>query len=167
MQAMDARARIIRAAGEGERRAFLGGGLMTWKLTAEDTGGAFFLLEDTMTRGKTTPLHLHPEADETVYVIDGTIMVKTDGEDALVEAGGITYTPRGVPHAFIVVSESATLLTWQTPGIGQPFYRDASEPTTSDNPALVDITRIQTSAQQNPHSITILGPPPFEPLEVS
>ena len=51
---------IVRNAGEGDKQLFSGGGLHIWKLLAEDTGGAFFLFEDTMVRDKTTPLHLHP-----------------------------------------------------------------------------------------------------------
>ena len=43
---MNTRAPIIRAAGEGDKQSFLGGGLHTWKLLAEDTDGAFFLFED-------------------------------------------------------------------------------------------------------------------------
>jgi len=57
---------IIRAAGQGDKRALLGGGVQTWKLLAEDTDGAFFLFEDAMSRDKTTPLHRHPDSDETI-----------------------------------------------------------------------------------------------------
>ena len=119
---------IIRGAGEGDKRSFLGGGLHTWKLTTEDTGGAFFMFEDDLAHAKTTPLHRHPEADETVYVLDGEIVVNVDGQESRVGVGGMMFTPKGVPHAFFVVSESARLLTMQTPGIGQAFYRDASDP---------------------------------------
>jgi len=44
-------------------------------------------------------------------------------------------TPRGVPHAFVVVSATARLLCLHTPGCCQAFYWDASEPITMDNPA--------------------------------
>ena len=64
---------IVRNAGEGDKQLFSGGGLHIWKLLAEDTGGAFFLFEDTMVKDKMTPLHLHPEAHEITYVIDGKI----------------------------------------------------------------------------------------------
>ena len=157
---------IIRVAGEGDKRSFLGGGLHTWKLMAEDTDGAFFLFEDLLSNGKTTPLHLHPEADETVYVLEGEIVVNIDGTESRVGAGGITFTPKGVPHAFIVVSEKARLLSMQTPGIGQAFYRGASEPARSDQSDQVDIARIQASAHQNPRGIQLLGPPPFEAISV-
>ena len=99
---MNARVPIIRASGEGDKQSFLGGGLHTWKLTTEDTDGAFFLFEDVMAQGKTTPLHRHPEADETVYVLEGEIVVNVDGNESRVGAGGMTFTPKGVPHAFRV-----------------------------------------------------------------
>ena len=157
---------IIRSAGEGEKRSFLGGGLHTWKLTTEDTGGAFFMFEDVMAQAKTTPLHRHPEADETVYVLEGEIVVNVDGKESRVGAGGMTFTPKGIPHAFIVVSDTARLLTMQTPGIGQGFYRGASEPATDDNSDMVDIAGLQASARANPRGVELLGPPPFENLKV-
>ena len=118
--------------GEGDKRSFFGGGVHTWKLLAEDTDGAFFLFEDTMAQGKTTPLHLHPDADETVYVLEGEILVTVDGKRERVGAGGMTFTPRGTPHAFLVLSDTARLLTLQTPGFGQAFYRGASEALADD-----------------------------------
>lgn len=152
---------IIRAAGEGDKQAFAGGGVHTWKLQADDTDGAFFVFEDVMTEGKPTPLHQHPEADETVYVLEGEILVQIAGTEARVGEGGMTYTPRGTPHAFLVVSKTARVLTIQSPGVGQAFYRDASEPTSDDVSATFDIARLQASAKANPRGIEILGPPPF------
>jgi hypothetical protein len=57
---------IIRDAADGERRWFYGGGVHTWKATSEETNGAFLLFEDSMDRGKATPLHTHPDSDETM-----------------------------------------------------------------------------------------------------
>jgi quercetin dioxygenase-like cupin family protein len=163
---MNARVPILRAAGERDQRSFLGGGHHTWKLMTEDTGGDFFLFEDVMAQGKCTPLHCHPEADETVYILEGEILVNVDGQESRVTAGGMTFTPKGVPHAFIVVSETARTLALQTPGIGQAFYRDASEATDDDTSDTVDIARLHASAQANPRGVQMLGPPPFETLRV-
>jgi quercetin dioxygenase-like cupin family protein len=157
---------VIRAAGEGDKQVFFGGGLHTWKLLAEDTGGGFFLMEDTMANGKTTPLHRHPEADEMVYVLDGEILINIDGQESRVAAGGMTFTPKGTPHAFVVLSDTARMLTLQTPGTGQAFYRGASEPATDDNCDTVDIARLQASARENPRWVELLGPPPFESIKV-
>jgi quercetin dioxygenase-like cupin family protein len=158
---------IIRAAGEGDKRTFFGGGLHVWKLLGDDTDGTLFLFEDTLAKGKTTPLHLHPEADELVYVLDGEILVQVDGQQTRVGAGGMTFTPKGVPHAFVVVSESARMLSLQTPATGQSFYRDASEPAVDDTADVVDIARVQASAGENPRGVKLLGPPPFEPATPS
>ena len=90
----------IRTADEGERRWFFGGGVHTWKATADETGGAFLLFEDVMDKGKMTPLHSHPESDETMYVLEGEILMHIEGREDRIAAGGLAVAPRGVPHAF-------------------------------------------------------------------
>jgi quercetin dioxygenase-like cupin family protein len=158
---------IIRAEGEGDKQAFRGGGIHTWKLLSEDTDGAFFLFEDVMTKGKCTPLHQHPEAAEMVYVLEGEILVNVDGVETRVGAGGMTYTPKGVPHAFLVVSDVARTLSMQTPAVGQDFYRGASEPAVDGAADIVDIERVQASAKDNPRGVQLMGPPPFERVTTS
>ncbi|MDX6231038.1 MAG: hypothetical protein QOI76_4428 [Frankiales bacterium] len=153
---------VIRSEDEGEKRWFYGGGVHTWKATAEETGGAFLLFEDRMEQGKRTPLHTHPDSDETMYVLEGEILMHMDGQDHRVAAGGIAVAPRGVPHAFLVLSDVARLLCLHTPGCCQAFYWDASEPISADRSAAgpVDFARVQASARRN-GGIEILGPPPF------
>ena len=153
---------IVRNAGEGDKQSFFGGGLHTWKLLAEDTDGTFFLFEDTMVKDKTTPLHLHPEAHEVTYVIDGEIEVQADGHRSRVRSGGMSFVPKGVAHAFIVVSAEARLITIQSPGaVGQAFYRGASTPAVDDTADNLDLERLRASAAANPRGIKLLGPPPF------
>lgn len=156
---------IVRNAGEGDRQTFSGGGIHLWKLLAEETGDAFFLFEDTMVKDKTTPLHLHPEAHEMTYVIDGEIEIEAAGNRSRVRSGGMSFVPKGVPHAFIVVSAEARLITLQSPGgVGQAFYRGASDPAVDDTADFLDLARLQASATANPRGITVLGPPPFAPI---
>src|SRR5438093_10819878 len=85
---------IVRADGEGEHLRFLGGGLLTIKASAQETGGAFFLFEDFMPQGKTTPLHTHAREDETLYVLEGEILVHVDGAEHRLATGGIAVAPR-------------------------------------------------------------------------
>jgi len=153
---------IIRHDGEGEQMWFAGGGTFTWKATAAETGGAFLLLEDRMERGKATPFHLHPNEDESIYVLEGELLVDIEGEQHPVRQGSFFVAPRGVPHAFMVTSESARVLALQTPGTGEAFYREAGEPIHSAEDASrpADWARLRDVAEQS-ESIELLGPPPF------
>jgi quercetin dioxygenase-like cupin family protein len=110
---------IIRGEGEGERLWFAGGGVHIWKATAEETDGAFLLVEDRMTQGKTTPLHTHPNLDETLIVLEGEILVYAEGREHRVGPRGVAVAPRGDAHAFMVTSERALILFLQTPGSGE------------------------------------------------
>ena len=72
--------------------------------------------------------------------------------------------PPDVPHAFLVTSETARMLALQTPGSGEAFYRDATEPSTDESDAQrpPDLDRLRAAAERHPDIIQILGPPPFE-----
>src|SRR5215208_5806717 len=168
-KAMSPTGTIIRGEGEGERLWFAGGGLWTMKATAEETDGAFILVEDRMTEGKMTPLHTHPNQDETLIVLEGEILLYAEGREHRVGPRGVAVAPRGVPHAFLVTSERALILTLQTPGSGEAFYRDASEPSTEETDAgrPPDLDRLRAAAKRHPDTIVILGPPPFEAAKES
>jgi quercetin dioxygenase-like cupin family protein len=152
---------FVRQAGEGDRRWFFGGAVLTWKASAAETGGAFLLWEAWMEQGKVTPLHTHPDSDETFYVLDGEILVHLDGVEHTVGTGGVMVAPRGVPHAFKVLSATARMLSLATPGCCEQFYLDASRPLAEgENGGEVDFGKVHASAAKNP-GIEILGPPPF------
>jgi quercetin dioxygenase-like cupin family protein len=155
---------IVRAAGQGERRWFHGGGVHTWKVHAEESAGAFLLFEDAMDEGKMTPLHTHPESDETMIVLEGSILMHLDGSEHRVDEGGVASAPRGLPHAFMVVSPRARLLCLHTPGSCESFYRHASVPQTAgkDADGVVDFDLVRAAAATY-GGIEILGPPPFSP----
>jgi quercetin dioxygenase-like cupin family protein len=160
---MDAAVAIVRAEGEGEHLRFWGGGVLTMKATAAETGGAFLLFEDLMAQGKTTPLHLHRNEDETLYVLEGEILVHLDGKNYPVGPRGVAIAPRGFPHAFLVTSPTARVLTLQTPGSAEAFYRGASEPASADTDPSgpVDFARVRESADRS-GGMQVLGPPPFQ-----
>jgi quercetin dioxygenase-like cupin family protein len=151
---------LVRNADGAERRWFYGGGVYTWLAKAEDTAGAFLLCEVEMEGGKLTPLHTHP-ADESLYLLEGKLLMHMDGEELLVSKGGLAFAPAGVPHAFKVVSDGARVLCLHTPGTCEAFYMGASEPIGADvTSVLVDFDRIAASGKAN-GGIEILGPPPF------
>jgi quercetin dioxygenase-like cupin family protein len=150
----------VRARGAGERRWFCGGGIHTWLATESETGGAYLLFEDALDAGKVTPLHLHPEADETFYMLEGEVRLHIDGDEQTLAVGDIAIVPRGVPHAFMVTTPTARMLCLQTPGGGEAFYRHASDPAGVGEPPMPDFARVRAAAAAT-GAIEILGPPPF------
>lgn len=149
---------VVRAAGEGEKLWFSGGGVHTWKVTAAETQGAVGMFEDVLERGKTTPLHVHPESDEIIYVLDGEILVHDGGTPRTVGRGAVVLNPRGVAHAFVVTSASARILSIMTPGAQvEAFYRKASAPGESGP---VDFRTVAAAAKETGATV-ILGPSPF------
>jgi hypothetical protein len=92
------------------------------------------------------------------------ILVYAEGTEHRVGPRGVAVAPRSVPHAFMVTSETARILTLQTPGSGEAFYRDATEPANAetDPGRPPDWARLRAAAERHPDVIGILGPPPFE-----
>ena len=155
---------IIRQRDDGDQFWFAGGGIWTIKAAGEETGGSLLVFEDRVSKGKTTPLHTHPNEDELIFVLDGELLVHVEGGERVVGAGGLFIAPRGLPHAFLVTSDTAHLFCVQTPAGGESFYRSVSEPIASDadaDPARPpDFARLREAAERSP-SLELLGPPPF------
>ena len=118
---------LVRNVEDAERRWFYGGAEQTLLARAADTSESFLLASTVMVQDKVTPLHTHP-ADESMFVIEGELLVHLDGEEHPLRAGGFSLAPAGIPHAFKVVSESATVLFLHTPGTCEAFYLGASTP---------------------------------------
>lgn len=151
---------VVRNHGDGERRHFFGGGMLTMKLTAAESGGSLMLFEDELVEGKTTPLHIHADEDELLFVLEGRIVVHIGGDEHTVGPAGLAFAPRGVPHAFLVTSATARVLTLQTPGSAEAFYREASEPAVPGSHGTVDFERVNAAAAAV-GGMEVMGPPPF------
>jgi quercetin dioxygenase-like cupin family protein len=153
---------VVTEQGAGESLWF-GGGLVTFKVTSEQSGGAFYLIEHTASRGKMTPLHLHAGHDETCYVIEGELLLHIDGVEHTAGPGAVASMPRGTPHAFLVTSEVARSLWVITPGGAmEAFMREAGDVATSRTvpPPDIDIDRLLAAGERT-GAMKVLGPPPF------
>jgi quercetin dioxygenase-like cupin family protein len=150
---------------EAGENIWFGGGLLTFKVTSEQSGGVLCMFEHTASQGKVTPLHLHPDDDETVYVLEGELLLHIDGVEHRAGPGAVVYIPRGTPHAFLVNSEVERSLWVVTPGGAmEAFYRQAGDAAPGRTlPSIeIDIPRIQ-SAGERTGAMKMLGAPPFAP----
>ena len=140
---------------------WLPGTLVTIKATAEQTGGEFVLFEEFASREMATPLHVHPQDHESLYILEGELTIYLDGQPIAASAGSFVHIPKGYfPHAFQVDSETARFHVLTTPAHEQ-FFRAASEPAQSrtippQEPP--DLEKVRAAAAE--HGVEILGPPP-------
>jgi quercetin dioxygenase-like cupin family protein len=147
---------------EGEAIWF-NGALQNVKLPGAWSDDALSLVEVLSTRGRATGLHTDP-SHETFYVLDGELLFHVDGDELRASAGQTVAIRRGVPHAFLVISETARFLVMNSPGTHDRFFRAGGEPALSRD--LADAPppdRERTMAAAREYGITFLGPPPFAP----
>src|SRR5215813_6454003 len=92
---------VIRTQGAVDNIWF-GGGLVSFEVTTEQSGGALILFEHAAAKGKKTPLHLHPDHDEAGVLLEGELLLRIDEVEHRVGPGAAIWIPRGTPHALLV-----------------------------------------------------------------
>ena len=97
------------APGDG-RRIDLGGFQMSVKASEDITGGAFTLLEAQEPAGFGPPLHIHHDAAEAFYVLEGGYHFFLDDREFACPAGSFVYVPAGIAHGFRVGSVASRKL---------------------------------------------------------
>lgn len=109
------------------------GGSIRIRLRSEDTDGRFALIEQVVPAGFPGPaLHIHPDFDETFYVLDGEIALRIGGEAHDARPGTVALVPRGTPHTFANPSDRpARMLVFVAPGGFERYFE-----------ALIDAVRL-------------------------
>lgn len=102
--------------------------LITFLAKKEDTGGQFGLIEYRGRRGGEPPPHIHPDEDESFYVLDGEFEFFIDGRAYQGTPGTFVIVPRGAEHAFSIKTEHATALILFTPAGFEGYFQEMSEP---------------------------------------
>ena len=126
---------------------------LIFKVTGEDTGGAFdyFVVEVAPKGGP--PLHVHHK-QKTIHALKGNYNQIGD-ETFHCEEGGFAYLPSGVPHAFLnLTDEPGEIVVVYTPGGGHKFYEELGPLTRNGTP-----DRETVAAVFEKHDMTLLGPP--------
>ena len=109
----------------GAGRMVYGFGPHQIRMTAEETGGAWGLIELDMPAGEGPPLHVHEREDEFFRVLSGRFLFVCGGSETVLEAGGCILLPRGVPHRFQNVgAEVGRLMVAVTPGGFEGFFAE-------------------------------------------
>lgn len=139
------------------------GALQNVKLPGEWSDDAVSLVEVSSTEGRATGLHTDP-SNEIFYVLEGELLFHVDGEEYRAPAGQTVAIRHGVPHAFLIVSETARFLVMNTPGTQERFFRAGGEPAMDRDFAAAPPPNLErTMAAAAEYGVKFLGPPPFAP----
>lgn len=96
-------------------------------LSSAMTNGAMGMFRSEDQPGFGPPMHVHLDADETFYVLSGTVDFARGDDRLTVGAGGAVHIPRGTPHTFRVRDEGpAKMLTILTPGGFEGFFAEVA-----------------------------------------
>jgi quercetin dioxygenase-like cupin family protein len=90
---------LILAPGEGLSVENPVGGILTFKITSDESNGALTAIETVAAPGEGPPLHVHDE-DEVIYILEGTFRVKLADTIHNAPPGSFVFIPGGTPHTW-------------------------------------------------------------------
>lgn len=130
---------VVHLPGEG-RAIDMGAFGMSLKVDEADTDGAFALLEATEPPDFGPPMHVHENAGEAFYVLDGEYYIFIEDQEFQCPAGSFVYIPAGVVHGFRVAKVASRKLVIFSPAAMVGYFDELAQ-------------AAATGAQLNAHSL--------------
>ena len=101
---------------------------MRFVASSAETGGATTVFESTEMPGYKTNIHRHNNAEETFYILEGTLTISIGGETHHLGPGSYVFIPRGTIHAQgNLTNKPVRFITTVTPGGIEDFFKDRAE----------------------------------------
>lgn len=152
----------IRRSDEDQRLIWALGSLVKALATPADTGGVFEVLEYAGRQDDAAPVHIHPQASEAFYILEGKLTILLDQQEVQATAGSFSFIPPGEAHAFRIDSPTATFLQFMAPGGIFAFFEEIGESAPSAAIPPVedeswDIDALLEAMER--HGMQVLGPP--------
>ncbi|WP_329249986.1 cupin domain-containing protein [Actinoallomurus sp. NBC_01490] len=127
---------LVRNPGEGQAYTYFGAELENVVSTTE-TDGVVTVSRLHMQRDEAPPLHVHSREDESWVVLSGrvrfwagsTSLDTCEVHDA--EPGAYIYGPRSVPHTLQPITSTAVILTINSPGAVEGYFKGVGHTDTS------------------------------------
>lgn len=140
--------------GEG-RSIDLGSFMMTVKASADDTDGAFTMLEATEPADFGPPMHIHRDAAEAFYVLEGEYIIFIDDNEVRCPAGSFVYIPAGAVHGFRVGAEPSKKLNLYVPEAMVGYFDELAAAVDAGS---IDEAHLAAIAER--YGMEVLGPVP-------
>jgi quercetin dioxygenase-like cupin family protein len=142
--------------GRGEGTSFwLLTDLFTFKIVGDDTSGAFSVAEVDAGPELGPPPHIHRDADESFYILEGTFDFSLAGQAFSAGPGGFVHLPKGVVHTHRAGGGApAKALVIQSPAGVERFIEEAGKPATNRSarpapPEMAELGRIVAIAAKH------------------
>jgi quercetin dioxygenase-like cupin family protein len=137
----------------------LAGVVMKRLVSGEQTGGSFCLFENRSDGQTKTPIHIHADDDETVYVIEGQLTAVVNGETRTLSPGESLFLKRGIPHQLMNPgNQPVRYILIGTPSIFEQFLAEGGHELRKGEvvgpPTPADIERLKAAAPR--FGITLL-----------
>ena len=146
--------------GEGET-VWLLGDTYTLKISGEQTGGAFTLLEAVVPLRGGPPPHIHHLEDEVFVILEGELLVTVAAHTLPAPVGTVISVPKGTQHSYAVVGTTPVrmLFIYVPAGmekmfeeIGKPVQSGVAAPPVSEE----DVAKLLSVAAK--YNFTIVPP---------
>lgn len=139
---------------QGEGRSIdLGGFTLTVKASGAETGHAFSLLEAVEPPGFGPPLHIHHDAAEAFYVLEGEYNIFLPTGEIRCPAGGFIFIPAGIEHGFRVGRVQSRKLNLYVPVAMVGYFDEIAS-------AVGDVDDVKLSAIAAKYGMEVTGPVP-------
>lgn len=142
--------------GPGEGRSIdMGTFAMSVKASADATAGAFSLLEATEPAGFGPPMHIHHDAAEAFFVLDGEYRIFLEDHEYACPAGSFIFIPAGLRHGFQVGDQPSRKLNLYSPAAMVGYFDELAAAVAAPE---TDATTLEGIAER--YGMEITGPVP-------
>jgi quercetin dioxygenase-like cupin family protein len=145
---------------ESRPSIWFAGALVVVHVEAAESDGRVGIWESEESLGDRLPLHVHRREDEQVVLLDGQIAFWIGDRTHHLVPGETLALPRDVPHAHLVTSRKARILTIAIPGGFERIFTDLGTPAlpgTTAPPAPGNAALAEAAGRLG---VQIVGPPP-------
>jgi len=111
-----------------------------WRVlsSSHDTGGIVGALDERCSHGIRAPMHVHDDADEIFYVLEGNLTFFVGERRIEASPGAFVYLPRFVHHAFQCNTFEARVFNFVTPAGFEQMILDGGKPAGYDEAPIPD-----------------------------
>jgi quercetin dioxygenase-like cupin family protein len=141
-------------AGEGERLTYEGTDRRI-KLSGATSEGHLTVYESAYAAGVAHPLHIHHDASESFFLLEGTCRFHVGDEVIVAGPGSFLSVPRGATHGLVPVGGPARALVMFAPAAMEGFWEEIAEAAAAGT---LDDARLERL--QHAHRVEIVGPWP-------